>query len=365
MASIEPYETKQGLRYRVRYRTPGRKQGAKRGFIRKKDAEKFAREIETAKDTGQFINPSSGKLTVGSFYEQWEQTQDLLAVRTKRSNLSAYKVHVKPHWENRQIGQITTPQVRQWVIDLQGQDVKRATILRAIHVLRGILNTAIEDRKLATNPVQNVKLQRDVDKRRPYLTAQQVELLAGAMATDNDKAIVYTLAYCGLRISELAAVTVEDYQPRRARLNVSKSVKGDGAIGPTKTYEKRQVPIPGFLGEKLTELSKAKGKKHPLFVSPEGHRIDVDNFRVRVFKPAVEALRIEHNDFPKITPHSLRHTCASFAISSGANVKAVQGLLGHESAAVTLNVYADLFPDDLDAVGVALDTFRSEQLVSK
>ena len=65
-------------------------------------------------------------------------------------------------------------------------------------------------------------------------------------------------------------------------------------------------------------------------------------------------------EFPAVLPHGLRHTCASFAISVGANVKAVLGLLGHESAAVTLNVYADLFPDDLNQVGEALDALHND-----
>ena len=58
---------------------------------------------------------------------------------------------------------------------------------------------------------------------------------------------------------------------------------------------------------------------------------------------------------PRITPHDLRHTAASLAISAGANVKAVQRMLGHASASMTLDTYADLFDDDLDAVAVALN----------
>jgi len=53
--------------------------------------------------------------------------------------------------------------------------------------------------------------------------------------------------------------------------------------------------------------------------------------------------------------HDLRHTCASLAISSGANVKVVQKLLGHKSAVLTLDRYGHLFPDDLDAVADAFD----------
>jgi integrase len=52
-------------------------------------------------------------------------------------------------------------------------------------------------------------------------------------------------------------------------------------------------------------------------------------------------------DIERLTPHDLRHTAASLAISSGANVKAVQRMLGHKSAAMTLDTYADLFDDDL------------------
>jgi integrase len=55
------------------------------------------------------------------------------------------------------------------------------------------------------------------------------------------------------------------------------------------------------------------------------------------------------------TPHEMRRTAASLAISAGANVKAVQSMLGHASAAVTLDVYSDLFDSDLDTVSAALD----------
>ena len=58
---------------------------------------------------------------------------------------------------------------------------------------------------------------------------------------------------------------------------------------------------------------------------------------------------------PGLTPHELRHTAASLAVSAGANVKAVQRMLGHASAALTLDRYADLFDDDLDAVADRLD----------
>jgi integrase len=57
-----------------------------------------------------------------------------------------------------------------------------------------------------------------------------------------------------------------------------------------------------------------------------------------------------------LTPHELRHAAASLAVSAGANVKAVQRMLGHASAAMTLDVYSGLFDADLDSVAVQLDS---------
>jgi integrase len=80
------------------------------------------------------------------------------------------------------------------------------------------------------------------------------------------------------------------------------------------------------------------------------------NYRNRYFSKAVERCRKADETFPDITPHDLRHSAASLASSAGANVKAVQRMLGHAKASMTLDIYADLFDDDLDVVADRLDT---------
>jgi integrase len=67
----------------------------------------------------------------------------------------------------------------------------------------------------------------------------------------------------------------------------------------------------------------------------------------------------------KITPRDLRHTCASLAVSAGVNVLALQRMLGHTSAKVTLDIYADLFDDDLDAVATSLHARYSHEVTQK
>jgi integrase len=61
-----------------------------------------------------------------------------------------------------------------------------------------------------------------------------------------------------------------------------------------------------------------------------------------------------------MTVHDLRHTAASLAVQSGANVKTIQRMLGHTSAAMTLDVYSELFDDDLDAISHKLDAAPSK-----
>jgi integrase len=56
-----------------------------------------------------------------------------------------------------------------------------------------------------------------------------------------------------------------------------------------------------------------------------------------------------------MTPHDLKHTARNLAVSAGANVKALQRMLGHKSAAITLDTYADLFEDDLGNVAHRLN----------
>src|SRR5690606_31729205 len=74
-----------------------------------------------------------------------------------------------------------------------------------------------------------------------------------------------------------------------------------------------------------------------------------------VFNPAVKVTGLYG-----ITPHTLRHTAASIAVSAGVNVKLVQRMLGHASAAMTLDVYADLFDEDLDSLAERLETTASD-----
>jgi integrase len=127
-------------------------------------------------------------------------------------------------------------------------------------------------------------------------------------------------------------------------------VHGRVIVGTTKTHQRRSVPIPRFLADQLAAQLAGKAPGDLVFTAPEGGALRNTNFRPRFFDPAAEKAGL-----PGLTPNELRHTATSLAVAAGANVKAMQRMLGHASAAMTLDVYAGLFADDLDAVADQLD----------
>src|SRR5207342_2052362 len=84
--------------------------------------------------------------------------------------------------------------------------------------------------------------------------------------------------------------------------------------------------------------------------------------RVRVFRRGGFDAAVERLSFAPMHPHELRHTAASLAIASGADVKVVQQMLGHKSATMTLDLYGHLFGDRLDVVAEAMDSARASAL---
>ncbi|WP_287001801.1 tyrosine-type recombinase/integrase, partial [Gordonia sp. UBA7860] len=212
----------------------------------------------------------------------------------------------------------------------------------------------VEDRRIPRNPCDGVKLPKRQHADRAYLSHEQVQALAGAV--ERNPEVVRFLAYTGLRWGEMAALRVQDFDMLRRRVNVSRSVTESGGLvwSTPKTHERRSVPFPAVLADELAALMAGKGRDELVFVDLRGGVLRNSNWRARVFEPAVRGLQ-DCGEFPDLTPHDLRHTAASLAISAGANVKAVQRMLGHAKASMTLDTYADLFDTDLDGVADALD----------
>ncbi len=362
MGSVQRYKTTQGTRYLVRYKKPDGTHANKRGFRTKIDAQQFLADVTVSIEKKAYIDPVDSRVTVGELADAWLLDQAAVLKPSSMHALhSAWRTHVGPRWASVRLDAVRYSDVRAWVTEIATQR-KATTTIRAYGLLAAVLDVAVRDRRLADNPARGVKLPKKVAKRRVYLTHQQVDLLARQAI---HPALVYFLAYTGLRWGEATGLRVADVNLTRRRVNVQENavmVNGTIHTGTPKTHAARSVPFPHFLDELIRDQLRRKRPEHLLFgdgLQPQR----LPNSRDGWFAAAVR--RTMHIDptFPRITPHDLRHTAASLAISAGANVKAVQRMLGHASAAMTLDTYADLFDDDLDYVAEALARARHAAVI--
>lgn len=358
MATIEDRwkdEDRQGTgnRWRVRYRTPEGQQRSK-SFRLRDEAKRYAADVESAKNGGAYVDPALARPTVGQWAAQWLETKTDLKPTTRERYAGILREHITPRWESVRLGEVTHSAVQAWVAEL-AKDRAPATVRKVHRVLSMILEAAVKDGRLARNPSAGVSLPRLASTEKRYLTHQQVADLAAEVGEDY-RLVVLFLAYTGLRWGEMAALRVGRVHFLRRRIEVAESVSpvaGVMTFGTTKGHESREVPLPRFL---VLELSRQVAGKAPDDLVFEGTRGGV--MRSQTFQRAALTAAAKRVGVPGFHPHELRHTAASLAIASGADVKVVQRMLGHKSATMTLDLYGHLFGDALDTVADAMDAAR-------
>jgi integrase len=343
-----------GKRWMARYVDDEGSERSK-AFDRKGDAQVWVDDITTKLATGTYVAPKAGLVTVEEMYTSWSATQGHLAPGTNATRSSAWRLHVLSRWGQMSVIDVKTSAVKAWVTQMTIDKTGVPTMTHAFGVLRQVLGAAVEDHRIPRNPCDGVKLPASKHADRGYLTHTQVAALAAAI--DRLPEVIWFLAYTGLRWGEMAALRVQDFDMLRRRVNISRSVTESGKLvwSTPKSGKRRSVVFPASLAEGLAALMVGKGRDELVFTNMRGGVLRGSNFRPRFFDQAVEKVQKDDETFPTITPHDLRHTAASLAVSAGANVKAVQRMLGHAKASMTLDVYADLFDDDLEVVADRLD----------
>ena len=347
-------------RYRARYRDAANRQHEKR-CRRKIDAQQWLDEQTSALVTQTWTAPERGRVTVEAWAEQWLAAQTGLKPSTIYRYRSLLRSQILPRWGRYRLCDVSHADVAAWVAQMSAGGLAPATVRQAHRVLALVLTLAVRDSRIPRNPAEGVPLPRARRAEPRFLTRDQVERLAEEAGDYAD--VVRLLAYTGLRFGEMAALRVRRIDFLRRRLVVAESATEVGGVvefGSPKTHQHRTVPIPAVLLESLSRRCAGKRADDLVLTSPDGSVLRSGNFRRRFFDPAATAAGLED-----LTPHDLRHTAASLLIASGANVKAVQRMLGHASAAMTLDVYSGLFDDDLGALADRMDAAHKASVTSR
>lgn len=352
-----------GARWQVNWYVEGRRR--RRSFRELSRAQAFAASLEDDIRSGRYVDPVDSGRTVGAV---GEEAFRLLVPAVKPSTWNRYRRdwenHVLPVWGDRPLSALTPAGLGEWIAALSDGSAASchgvalsASSVKGVHVALSVaVDYAVRNGWLTADPLSRVAWPKGGrTEPRVYLTVGQVERLADAAGVHGVD--VRLLAYTGLRIGEALALRVADVDLRRRRLLVArtKTVERSGfreTVGPPKNGRSRRVPLIDSLLEPLSDLVCGHDGGEPLLRAPRGGMWTVSNWRNRVFRPAVLAAGLD--GIEGLTVHSLRHTYASIAIAHGADVKTLQKAMGHSSASITLDVYADLWPDMLDNVADAI-----------
>lgn len=355
---IEARTGRDGARvYRARVYYRGR-YVASRTFTRKRDAQEWERRQADGLRSGVWCDPGEADRPVREWCEAWLAVQPPRAPATERKIREAINKRILETFGRRPAISIRPSEVRAWSAELT-RIHSPSTARQSLGVLRRIFDYAVQDGAIPRNPATGIRLQKIQGNEPRPLTHCELWQLAGKFDSKRDRVLVLVAGYCGLRWGELAALKWTDIDFNRRQLRVARAYSEEaprGEMSPVKDHQARTVPIPERILEELVVFQAQSDASELVFPSANSTPLRNRNFRRDSFDAATAALGLE------ITPHNLRDTAASLAIQAGASVVAVARLLGHESAATTLNHYAGLFPTDLDDVAMRLDAAVREAI---
>jgi len=270
--------------------------------------------------------------------------------------------------------------------DIKAADLAPATIARWINeelvtfapssvkrhhrTLATMLNWAVEQGIIQTNPANKVKAPRTPRKEMEIFTVEQIETVANAVP-EQFKAFILVAAYGGLRWSEIVGLRRMDVNGDTITV-AGQLLQLDGQWmreEPKTNAGRRSVKLPQSVAEDLQthmDAFTAAGPRSLIFTNREGGPV-AQSFRRNHFYPACLEAGMGKRTIVNNRPgwsgmprfHDLRHTSVALAIASGAHPKEIQMRLGHASIAITMDRYGHLMAGMDSELAASMDKMRA------
>ncbi len=263
--------------------------------------------------------------------ELQRRNQSVHTVRNYRTDLERFAEYFTPapdEWDV--LG------FREWLGHLYEQELDTITIRRKLAVVRSFFRFLMQEGVVQNNPARLVRTPK-APKRLPRVPSEeQVIACVDAINEPKYRAIFEFLYGCGLRVSELVGLDLQDVDFKERWLRV----RGKGK-------KERQVPFGSKAAESL-ECYLPERRPNPgvkaVFLTAKGERLSD-----RSVRRIVKACAILLTGDPAMHPHTLRHAYATHLLGDGADLRAIQELLGHSSLSTTQK-YTQVSLADLMAV---------------
>jgi integrase/recombinase XerC len=268
-------------------------------------------------------------------------------VKSYREDLSQALAFVREHtgMKSPDLGLWTTRTIRAFVCHLGDKKFAPSSIHRKLSCLRSFGRWARRSELTVDNPATALKGPR-MGLTLPYvMTIADVAKLIQTPGDMNaearrDTAVIATLYGSGVRVAELTALDVEDVELADESLLVKGKGRRErvGVIGPPASEA-----ITAILPDRIQLMKHLGTRANALFLSRSGERITTRSVARLIDKRVMEA-----GLDPRISPHTLRHSCATHMMNAGCGIKDIQALLGHKKITTT-SIYLHVSPARLMA----------------
>ncbi len=233
--------------------------------------------------------------------------------------------------------QVNPENVSHFLKEQKRLTISGRSIARAVASLRQFYRYLEKEKKISTNPLENI-VAPEIKRNLPdHLTKEEVEDLLGKIREDipyefRDKTIFELLYSCGLRISEACNLKIEDIDMKGQII----TVQGKGGHSRLIPFGKRAHDILNtYLSEIRPEIAKKRDSEY-VFISKKGPHINRKS-AWRLLKKYLKRTNIKKS----VTPHTFRHSFATHLIENNADLRSVQKLLGHIDISTT-QIYTHL-----------------------
>jgi integrase len=285
---------------------------------------------------GDWTDPDLGLVPLDDFVTRWV-SEHRMSERTRAGYERVNRLHIRPYLGNHNLGSIAPDHVRTWRTELVRDGRSEATVAAAYRLLRAVLNTAVDDGRIRSNPCRVKGGDRVRTPERPVATVPQVFALADALPP-RYRVFVLAAAFTGLRWGELIALRRRDVEGGRVVVRRAFIEHGGRIVeGPPKSAAGvRVVAMPALLVEELAahiEAYVGPGPDALLFTGAQGATPKRGSWRSRIDWPAaVRAAGLPAG----FHFHDLRHTGNHLAATSGASTRELMHRMGHSSMRAAL-----------------------------
>lgn len=378
--SVFKYSMPSGVRYRWQIVVPvdpSDPLGAKRrvsrsGFLTKKSALEDLRKAQGNVKKLRAAVPSRMKFE--QYALEWLTSQTALANSTIYGYRKIIRTHLIPKLGRLSLDEITPALLSRLYVFLASQGrrdeknpggpLNRKTVSKIHMVLRSIMEHALEDGLISSNPCRSSRLTRQLDARKGITSRPEIAVYSDAQTKvvlqwlrEDQKDYLYPLwhliSFSGLRRGEAIAIKWSDIDWKNSSLSIVRSA--DAAVSKatkaTKTYKNRLVILDRVTIELLKKYRLDRSKLGLAYVNPSAfvfgtldNELRGPNDVTAHWSRLIAKLSISHPNLPRVTLKGLRHSHATQLLAAGVNPKIVQERLGHSNISTTLDTYSHVTP---------------------